>query len=75
MTVGKLQEMYQVLFTFTDKGAQEMVPYPVVIPVMHDFDRKNREAVTIAVLRELYRTLYRVETSTSHKMPPVGASG
>ena len=73
VTIGKLQEMYQVLFTYKDDGVQEMVPYPVVLPVMHDFDRKNREGVTVAVLRELYKTLYRVESSKTPKArTPVG---
>ena len=52
-----------------------MVPYPVVLPVMHDFDRKNREAVTVAILRELYKTLYKPETTTSPTPPAVGPSG
>ena len=78
VTVGKLQELYQVVFSFVDKGVQEMVPYPVVMPVMHDFDRKNREPVTLAVLRDLYKTLYSVETSHTPKSRPatgVGPSG
>ena len=71
VSVGKLQEMYQALFTYLDQGVQEMVPYPVLLPVMHDFGRVNREGVTVAVLRELYRTLYKVDTP--HTIPPPAA--
>ena len=61
-----------------DTGIQEIVPYPVVLPVMHDFDRKNREPVTVAVLRELYKTLYKAESGRTPKspaQPPLGPSG
>ena len=78
VTGTKLQEMYQIIFTFLDDGVQEIVPYPVILPIMHNFDRVNREAVTVAILRELYRALYKVESATPKpSLPPItpGSSG
>ena len=78
VTVKKLSQMYQVLYSFIDEGDQNLVPVPVAFPVMHDFNKYNTEFVTVATLQALYKCLYEIEPQskvTTQKSPANEATG
>ena len=61
VTVDKLSELYQTMYSFTDQGDPRMVPTKVKLPVLHSFDSYNEENVTVGTLQSLYKVLYQVE--------------
>ena len=76
VTVIKLSQMYQTLYSFIDEGDQTLVPTPVSLPVMHDFTKYNKEFVTVATLQALYKCLYEMDpkVTTLKKTPGAAAA-
>ena len=54
VTMGKLRELYQVMYSFIDGGDQTIIPKTVKLPVLHNFSSYNEEYVTVAMLQAMY---------------------
>ena len=71
VTVEKLSELYQCMYSFIDGGDQNIVPTKVRLPVLHNFNTYNEEFVTVVTLQTLYKCLYRIDKRTG---PAAGAT-
>ena len=65
VTVGKLTEMYKVMYSFLDGGDQNIVENTVRLPVLNDFNCYNEDYVTVRTLQALYKCLYDLEPPTA----------
>ena len=54
VTVGKLRELYQVMYSLINGGDQNIVPNTIKLPVLHNFTSYNEEYVTVATLQVMY---------------------
>ena len=72
VTVAKLSDLYQVMYSFSQDGDQTIVPTKVRMPVLHNFNYYNEDIVTVGTLQALYKCLYKIEGSILPKTPLSG---
>ena len=61
VTVEKLTELYQCMYSFIDGGDQNLVPTKVRLPILHNFNSYNEEFVTVVTLQSMYKCLYQLD--------------
>ena len=76
VTVEKLTELYQCMYSFIDGGDQNLVPTKVRLPILHNFNSYNEEFVTGVTLQAMYKCLYQIDKragAAGGASPTVGA--